>query len=194
MNKLYTKLGRLREEQLTEARILQIYHQKKVNSIGPFSAQKKVDQYPFVFDSMVKIKQASAYVAGSKILLPETMKRTDTHELEEICIPATDSFTTAKPEQFVGTKEEICFRPFIKVSQLDEVGQIAFRNTKSLNRIQSIVFESAYNSNENLLICAPTGAGNTNFIQIIILINPSVHLLLFNLTFLSRLSPGTKPY
>ena len=33
---------------------------------------------------------------------------------------------------------------------------------KSLNRIQSLVFETAYTSNENLLICAPTGAGKTN--------------------------------
>jgi activating signal cointegrator complex subunit 3 len=31
-----------------------------------------------------------------------------------------------------------------------------------LNRIQSVVFETAYNTNENLLICAPTGAGKTN--------------------------------
>lgn len=33
---------------------------------------------------------------------------------------------------------------------------------KSLNRIQSVVFNLAYHSNENLLICAPTGAGKTN--------------------------------
>jgi hypothetical protein len=31
-----------------------------------------------------------------------------------------------------------------------------------LNRIQSEVFEAAYHSNNNLLICAPTGAGKTN--------------------------------
>ncbi|VDN26552.1 unnamed protein product [Dibothriocephalus latus] len=31
-----------------------------------------------------------------------------------------------------------------------------------MNPIQSIVFDAAYNSSENLLICAPTGAGKTN--------------------------------
>ena len=31
-----------------------------------------------------------------------------------------------------------------------------------MNRIQSVVFETAYNTNENLLISAPTGAGKTN--------------------------------
>lgn len=29
---------------------------------------------------------------------------------------------------------------------------------KTLNRLQSIVFPVAYNTNENLLVCAPTGA------------------------------------
>lgn len=35
----------------------------------------------------------------------------------------------------------------------------AFSGTTSLNPMQSTVFEAAFNSNENLLICAPTGAG-----------------------------------
>ena len=39
---------------------------------------------------------------------------------------------------------------------------MAFENIKELNRIQSVVFQTAYNTNENLLICAPTGAGKTN--------------------------------
>ncbi len=38
----------------------------------------------------------------------------------------------------------------------------AFAGTTSLNPMQSAVFESAFNTNENLLICAPTGAGKTN--------------------------------
>ena len=39
---------------------------------------------------------------------------------------------------------------------------MAFAGTKSLNPMQSTVFEAAFHSNENLLICAPTGAGKTN--------------------------------
>ena len=38
----------------------------------------------------------------------------------------------------------------------------AFAGMKSLNRIQSVVFDAAYRTNENLLVCAPTGAGKTN--------------------------------
>lgn len=40
---------------------------------------------------------------------------------------------------------------------------------KRLNRIQSIVFETAYNTNENMLICAPTGAGKTNIAMLTVL-------------------------
>jgi activating signal cointegrator complex subunit 3 len=39
---------------------------------------------------------------------------------------------------------------------------MAFHGVKTLNRIQSVVFDTAYRTNENLLICAPTGAGKTN--------------------------------
>lgn len=43
-----------------------------------------------------------------------------------------------------------------------QIGQMAFQGVKTLNRIQSVVFDTAYHTNENLLICAPTGAGKTN--------------------------------
>ena len=38
-----------------------------------------------------------------------------------------------------------------------------------MNRIQSRIFEKAYKSNENLLICAPTGAGKTNVAMMTVL-------------------------
>lgn len=43
----------------------------------------------------------------------------------------------------------------------DEFAQQAFPKMKTLNRIQSKVYESAYHHNNNLLICAPTGAGQS---------------------------------
>ena len=53
---------------------------------------------------------------------------------------------------------------------------MAFRGMKSLNRIQSMVFDAAYNSNENLLICAPTGAGKTNVAMLTILHEVKQHI------------------
>lgn len=38
----------------------------------------------------------------------------------------------------------------------------AMRGVKRLNRLQSMVYPVAFKSNENLLVCAPTGAGKTN--------------------------------
>lgn len=38
-----------------------------------------------------------------------------------------------------------------------------------LNTVQSCVFDHAYNSNENMLVCAPTGAGKTNIATLTIL-------------------------
>lgn len=41
--------------------------------------------------------------------------------------------------------------------------------TKTLNRIQSIVFDVAFYTSENLLIAAPTGAGKTNIAMLTVL-------------------------
>lgn len=57
-----------------------------------------------------------------------------------------------------------------------QIGQLCFKNTKSLNRIQSVVFDAAYKSNENLLICAPTGAGKTNIAMLTIIREIKQHL------------------
>lgn len=107
------------------------------------------EQYRFVFDSKVNVKQMSV-VSGKKLLLAEDVRRENNSLCEEVHIPI--------PKQ-----EDIGFeiKP-VSISSLDEIGQMAFSGMKALNKIQSIVFDAAYNTNENLLICAPTGAGKTN--------------------------------
>ena len=50
----------------------------------------------------------------------------------------------------------------IEISELPTWAQPAFPKMKSLNRIQSNVYETAFNSADNVLMCAPTGAGKTN--------------------------------
>lgn len=172
-----TVLRKCREEQLHEARLLQLYNQKRIDSLTPSQFTKKADLYPFVFDSMLKIAQTSAYIAGAKILLPEGIQRTDTNVFEEVFIPASESIGNMKPENFRGTKEEICVRPLTKTQDLDDIGQIAFKNVKTLNRIQSVVFDTAYNTNQNLLICAPTGAGKTNIAMLTIVNQIKKHFI-----------------
>ncbi|CAH2054677.1 unnamed protein product, partial [Iphiclides podalirius] len=111
--------------------------------------QTKV-QYPNVYDSSIEAKNSAGFVSGLKLLLPENAIRKDNKEYEEVIIPKNEP-----PPLQIGNKR-------VPISDLDEIGQMAFENIKELNRIQSVVFQTAYNTNENLLICAPTGAGKTN--------------------------------
>jgi activating signal cointegrator complex subunit 3 len=57
----------------------------------------------------------------------------------------------------------------VPITAFSSVGQAAFRGYTALNRIQSLVFETAYRTNENMLICAPTGAGKTNIAMMAVL-------------------------
>lgn len=41
----------------------------------------------------------------------------------------------------------------IEIRELDEFAQAAFQGYKSLNRIQSRIFQTTYDSNENILVC-----------------------------------------
>jgi hypothetical protein len=137
-------LRKIREEQLNEVRLLNIYNKNR-ELLGPRGQQQTKINYPFVFDRLLKATQTMAHIAGAKILLPENIVRVDSKQYEQIYIPAVNSDDD---------KERI---ELIDVATLDNIGKIAFRNVKFLNRIQSVVFQSAYTSNENLLICAPTG-------------------------------------
>jgi len=57
----------------------------------------------------------------------------------------------------------------IRIDDLDDLAQIAFRGMESLNRLQSELFACAYTSSENMLVCAPTGAGKTNVAMLALL-------------------------
>ena len=50
----------------------------------------------------------------------------------------------------------------VAISELPEHARLAFKGVKALNELQSAVVGTALHSNENMLVCAPTGAGKTN--------------------------------
>lgn len=66
-------------------------------------------------------------------------------------------------------------RPFepnerlVKISEMPEWAQPAFKGMQQLNRVQSKVYETALFSADNILLCAPTGAGKTNVAVLTIL-------------------------
>nr|XP_017008983.2 activating signal cointegrator 1 complex subunit 3 [Drosophila takahashii] len=120
--------------------------------------------YPYVFDSQLLAKQSAGFIGGSRITLPETAQRLDNKQWEEVKIPASEP-----PPLTVGNRR-------IKIEELDDVGRLAFANCKELNRIQSVVYPVAYHSNENMLVCAPTGAGKTNVAMLTIVHTIRCHL------------------
>lgn len=89
--------------------------------------------------------------------IPEDAQRKSDAIMEEIVIPHTSS-----PPPAVGEEKVV-------IKELDDIAQLAFKGTKTLNRIQSVVFDAAYFTNENLLVSAPTGAGKTNIAMLTVL-------------------------
>lgn len=65
---------------------------------------------------------------------------------------------------------------FVQIKDLESWAQSAFQGFKSLNRIQSRIFPAAFHLNENLLVCAPTGAGKTNIAMITVLREIGQHI------------------
>ncbi|XP_058808781.1 activating signal cointegrator 1 complex subunit 3 [Phymastichus coffea] len=122
------------------------------------------EKYPFVFDSKLNVKASTGFISGKRIILPENVKRTDSQLCEQVDIPVPDLDPLT-----VGNNR-------VQISSLDEIGQMAFKGVESLNRIQSIVFDAAYHTNENLLICAPTGAGKTNVALLSIVHQIKLHI------------------
>lgn len=114
---------------------------------------------PNVYDSYAEAKQKSGFISGVKIVLPENITRKDTKEFESVSLPAMK----AKVPDYVAKRE------LLQIASLDPIAQQVFRGMKTLNRIQTMVFETAYKTNENLLICAPTGAGKTNIALLAVL-------------------------
>ena len=84
---------------------------------------------------------------------------------EEVFIPAAKKLPV--PEEGA----------LVDISSLEPWAAKAFPNTKKLNRIQSAVFKCAYSSTENMLVCAPTGAGKTNIAMLTFLRLVKSHIL-----------------
>ncbi|RKO90899.1 P-loop containing nucleoside triphosphate hydrolase protein, partial [Blyttiomyces helicus] len=111
--------------------------------------------YPHVFRSGSGASTLSTF--GTKFALPVGTTREDFKDYEEICIPIPEAAPTRPDEHRV------------PITSLDEFAQRAFKGYQSLNRVQSLVFPIAYKTNENMLVCAPTGAGKTDVAMLTIL-------------------------
>ncbi|KAL5723149.1 DNA helicase [Ranunculus cassubicifolius] len=118
-----------------------------------FSSLLQASENKSPFDEIIGTGQASLSVNA----LPQGTIRKYNKGYEEVRIPPT-------PTSQMNPGEKL-----IEIKELDEFAQTAFHGYKSLNRIQSRIFQATYNSNENILVCAPTGAGKTNIAMIAVL-------------------------
>jgi len=86
---------------------------------------------------------------ADKSILPEGTWRSTMKGYEEVHVPASQSII---PEGEV----------LIPISSLPRWSQAAFPGVERLNRVQSRMCNVALKTSENILLCAPTGAGKTN--------------------------------
>ncbi|KAL1737679.1 P-loop containing nucleoside triphosphate hydrolase protein, partial [Schizophyllum fasciatum] len=112
---------------------------------------------PHVYTSSGMIQGNVLSQMGSRFMLPVDTTRTMHDEYEEVIIPP------ARPVPPRATER------LIPVFELDDLAKPCFPGYQTLNRIQSIVYPTAYGSNENMLVCAPTGAGKTDVAMLTVL-------------------------
>ncbi|KAG8713056.1 hypothetical protein FRC09_019141, partial [Ceratobasidium sp. 395] len=113
--------------------------------------------YPHVYTSSSNTHGNILSMFGSKFALPVGTQRNTYEQYQEVIIPPANAVPPRLNERL------------IPVHELDVLARGCFPGYKSLNRIQSIVYPTAYTTNENMLVCAPTGAGKTDVAMLSIL-------------------------
>lgn len=105
--------------------------------------------------------QGGHLMANKRCELPQGSQRISHKGYEEVLVPATRN-----------TDDDEVLK---KITELPTWAQPAFAGTESLNRIQTKVHETALFSSENMLVCAPTGAGKTNVALLTMLHQVGLH-------------------
>ncbi|RAH78973.1 DEAD/DEAH box helicase [Aspergillus japonicus CBS 114.51] len=111
--------------------------------------------YPHVFKMHESRNVLS--LGGKRYGLPMGSKQIEEKKYTEIEVPASKTGGL-----FPGQK-------LVPIASMDGLCQGTFRGYKTLNRMQSLLYDVAYRTNENMLICAPTGAGKTDAAMLTIL-------------------------
>ncbi|KAF2203385.1 Sec63-domain-containing protein [Delitschia confertaspora ATCC 74209] len=147
-------LGRLQTRQEREEALRRQDYEHKHAALGP-KLNRESPHYPHVYRTHEAGNKVSAY--GKKYALPPGSTHLDHPTYEEHTIPAAA----------VGTLG--AGRKLIEIKDMDGLCRRTFKGYQSLNRMQSLVYPVAYSTSENMLICAPTGAGKTDAAMLTIL-------------------------
>ncbi|KAI8086190.1 Sec63 Brl domain-containing protein [Halteromyces radiatus] len=117
--------------------------------------RKEEERYPHVFQSTKSGSTLSMF--GTRYALPAGTTREEFDDYEETTIPVPKQAPIRAGERR------------IKIEEMDNLARGAFKAYETLNRVQSIVYPIAYETNENMLVCAPTGAGKTDVAMLTVL-------------------------
>lgn len=117
---------------------------KKEGLVGGLQPRKTLNLEDLKFD------QGNHLMTNQNVRLPQGSTKRSFKGYEEIHVPAP------KRKQVPGE------RPLIPTSDLPAWARTGFGSSKSLNRIQTECYDSAFEGDGNMLICAPTGSGKTN--------------------------------
>lgn len=116
---------------------------------GTNANEDKTDE-PIELDlDSLAFRDGSHTMTNKKCILPDKTWRAMKKGYEEVHVPAIRS-TISKDETLVS------------ISELPSWTHDAFQGMEKLNRVQSKMCEVALRSSDNILLCAPTGAGKTN--------------------------------
>ena len=118
--------------------------------VGGLQPRKVVNLNNLVFD------QGNHLMTNAKVRLPEGSTKRSFKGYEEIHVP---------PPKKRSDSDD----PLIPITEMPEWSRAPFSSAKSLNKIQSKCYPSAFGDDGNMLICAPTGSGKTNVAMLTIL-------------------------
>ena len=113
-------------------------------TIGGLLPKRLINLENLVFD------QGNHLMTNPNVKLPQGSTKRSFKGYEEIHVPAPKSHKNAND------------KALMSASELPEWARPGFGSSAKLNRIQTTCYNSAFNDDGNLLICAPTGSGKTN--------------------------------
>ncbi|KAK3686849.1 putative steryl acetyl hydrolase mug81 [Vermiconidia calcicola] len=137
-----------------DTRLRQQDYEHKTATLGA-AQDRSATQYPHVYRAHDAGNTLS--MTGRKYLLPTGSERIDREKYEEYNIPAAKVGV-------LGTHQKL-----VQIDEMDGLCKRTFKGYKALNRMQSLLYSVAYHTSENMLVCAPTGAGKTDAAMLTIL-------------------------
>ncbi|RMJ28999.1 helicase [Aspergillus sp. HF37] len=146
--------GKLMTKAEHEQVLRQQDYEHKHASLLPAQTRQE-PQYPHVFKTHDTRNQLA--LGGKKYGLPLGSQQFDEQKYTEFDIPPSKVGT-------LGTGQKL-----VDIASLDGLCRGTFKGYKTLNRMQSLLYDVAYKTSENMLICAPTGAGKTDAAMLTVL-------------------------